>query len=1221
MYTSRLAAVLGLLLTLLSAREAVAQGADAWVLTNNSLVMTDTANPAATGTPVAITGLIAGDTLVGIDFRPINRYLYGLGFNSGAGTVRLYNISYRTGVATPIGASGTFVGPDGTTPVAITGTSFGFDFDPAADRLRVVNDAGQNFRMDPNSGAFLDGDVGFAPGTVPGLNMDGPINFAATGADGAAYTNNLAVSIFTTLYTLNAATNSIYIQNPPNSGTQTLTLLVTLNGNPLDFEEANGFDIAADAAWSATPNAPSSGPAFAVLKVSGTTSLYSINPSLGLASLVGPMGTGTSPIQGFAIESHRFPADCGVEAIALVETNRLQYTNTSHCPGSWDAPVAVTGLVAGETLVGIDYRPQTGQLYGLGFNASSGSGSATLYRLDPKTAAATIIGAPSGVANGSGTPIALTGAVAFGFDFNPTVDRIRVVTSNGLNFRINPNDGTVVGGALDPAINGLPAGSQGLVGAAYTNSFGQSLGGGVTTLYTLDPGSNQLFIQNPANAGTQTMGIPVTVNGAPLDFENVVAFDIAPAVTVTASNALAPGVAHAVLGKFKNGMGAPDWYVIDLITGAARPLPTTFGGVVFTGLAVGDGPRTPTTLALTSSAPTATVGQPVTFTATIAPPERAGVSVSPNKATGTIAFTIAGVPIAGCHAQPINWMTATCTTSFPAQGSVQVVASFAGDAIHRGSTSTALTQTNTLSTSTTSLTVTPNPAWVEQFVTLVAKVNPSSVTGAVTFSVDGIFVDIREVSGGMASTIVKLTEGAHQVRALYHGAASVAPSEATVALTVTATGPLTQHFAEGATGFMQTDVGIFNANTSSAAVVNVKLLPEVGDPVNLDFTLDPLGRRSIDVNALVRARLVPDQGFSILVESTQPVAATRQMTWGRPIYGSTLESGIPTTSPTWYFAEGATNIFSLYYMVENPTAGFANVVLTHLLEGGGTPVSHSDLVPPFTRRTYDINAVPGLASAALSTVITADVPIVAERAMYLNTTNRLWEGGAVGGGAAAPSHFWSFAEGATGFFNTYLCLGNPYDSPTHVDVTYQLASGTTLQKRYTVAGKSRLTIDVNNEDPQLASAELGMMMFSSKPIVAERAMWWGGLPWSEGSVSIGSSEAGKVWAIGEGAEGGPSGESTFVQIANRMLSPGLVRFTVAYDDGTHEQRLYELIGSARLTVRVGEEFPNAVGRKFSVLVESLIASDLAQITVEYARYQSPGAFGDGGGAALATRIR
>jgi hypothetical protein len=1231
MFTNRLstlpptiAVIFGLLLTLSGAREAAAQGAEAWVLSNDSLIKIDTANPSAAGTPVAITGLNAGDTLVGIDFRPINGYLYGLGFNSVAGTVQLYNISFRTALATPIGASGTFVAADGTTPVVITGTGFGFDFIPTVDRIRVVSDSGHNFRMNPNNGAFVDGDLGGAPGSVPGLNMDGAINGLVTGAGGAAYTTNVVGFTFTTLYTLNAVTKSLYIQNPPNGGTATTNVGVLFNGILLDFEAANGFDIPPDATGSATPNAPSVGPGLAVLRVGGTTSLYSIGLTTGIASLLGPIGTGASPVQGFAIQAVRSPTQCGVPTMVLRESNAVQPLNTLYCGASgFDSPAAVSGLVAGESLVAIDFRPQTGQLYGLGFNASSGSGSATLYLIDPKTGAATIIGAASGVANGSGTPIDLTGAVAFGFDFNPTVDRIRVVTSNGLNFRLNPNDGTVVGGALDPAINGLPAGSQGLVGAAYTNSFGQPLTGGVTTLYTLDPGSNRLFIQNPANAGTQTVGVPVTENGRPIDFDHVVAFDIAPAVSVSASNAPSAGAAHAVLGFGPTCCAtAALRYMIDLTTGVASPIVgLTVGGVKYIGLAVGDGPRNPTTLAVASSAPAAAVGQPVTFTATISPPNEVGASVSPNHATGTIAFTFGGVPDPGCGAQPITGMTATCTTSFVVPGSVQVAASFAGDSIHRGSTSTALTQTIAMAASTTSLTVTPNPAQVGDVITATATVNPAWATGTVAFRLNGHVVATAAVSGGTASATIDVPITANLVQASYSGAALVTPSEsAPVTVTVAAAGPLTQHFAEGATGFMQTDIGIFNANSASPAVVNVKLLPEAGDPVQLVFPLEGLERRSIDVNALVHSLLVPDQGFSILVESTEPVAATRQMTWGNPVYGSTLESGIPSTSPTWYFAEGATNIFSLYYMVENPNATPANVVLTHLLEGGAAPVSHSDVIPPLTRRTFYINGVPGLESAALSTIVSSDVPVVAERAMYLNTTNRLWEGGAAGRGATAPSRSWSFAEGATGFFHTYLCLGNPNDGAAFVQVRYQLSSGETLTKGYNVAGKSRLTIDVNNEDAKLASAEVGMTIASGQQIVAERAMWWGGQPWSEGSVAIGSTATGTVWAIGEGGEGGPSGESTFVQVSNGSVTQGALRFTVAYDDGTREMREYTLVGSARLTVRIAaNDFPKAVNRKFSVLVESLTFG--VPITVEYARYQSPGSFGDGGGAALATRIR
>ncbi len=521
--------VANLLLAAFGASGAHAQGVDAWVLTNNALVLIDTANPTAAGVPVPVTGLNAGDTLVGIDVRPINGYLYGLGFHSAAGTVQLYNISHRAGLAIPIGTSGTFVAANGTTPVPVAGSGFGVDFNPAVDRLRVVTDAGQNFRINPNTGAFVDGDLGGATGSVPGLNMDGAISGAATSVDAAAYTNNLVGTPFATLYALSAAANALHIQNPPNGGTATVPVGVTLNGSVLDFQAANGFDIPPDALFSLTDNGRSGGNGLAVLTIGGATGLYTVHLTTGVASPVGLVGTGAMPIQGFALHAVRLPTLCGLQGVALLASNRLKAFNTTARGASGDSgPLDATGVVAGETLVAIDFRPQTGQLYGLGFNAANGTGSATLYRLDPATAAATVIGAAGGVANGAGSPIGLAGAAAFGFDFNPTVDRIRVVTGNGLNFQLNPNDGTVVGGALDPPVNGLPGGSAGLAGAAYTNSFGQPLTGGTTTLYTLDPTSNSLFIQNPANTGTQTLGMPLTEDGSPLEFDSVVGFDIAP---------------------------------------------------------------------------------------------------------------------------------------------------------------------------------------------------------------------------------------------------------------------------------------------------------------------------------------------------------------------------------------------------------------------------------------------------------------------------------------------------------------------------------------------------------------------------------------------------------------------------------------------------------------------------------------------------------------------
>lgn len=107
----------------------------------------------------AITGLQAGEEILGMDFRPINGQLYGLGANTTAGTGRFYIINKNTGAATQVGT--------GTFPLG--GTQFGFDFNPTVDRIRLITNTGQNLRINPNNAAVI---------------TDGALNGATTIADG-----------------------------------------------------------------------------------------------------------------------------------------------------------------------------------------------------------------------------------------------------------------------------------------------------------------------------------------------------------------------------------------------------------------------------------------------------------------------------------------------------------------------------------------------------------------------------------------------------------------------------------------------------------------------------------------------------------------------------------------------------------------------------------------------------------------------------------------------------------------------------------------------------------------------------------------------------------------------------------------------------------------------------------------------------------------------------
>src|SRR4029434_5405847 len=110
-------AVLFLFLGSASALSTLAQSVNAFAVTasSNQLVRFNTATPGTIITVGTITGLQAGEGVLGIDFRPATGELYALGSTS-----RLYTVNKTTAVAT-------LVAPLST---ALSGTAFGFDFNP-----------------------------------------------------------------------------------------------------------------------------------------------------------------------------------------------------------------------------------------------------------------------------------------------------------------------------------------------------------------------------------------------------------------------------------------------------------------------------------------------------------------------------------------------------------------------------------------------------------------------------------------------------------------------------------------------------------------------------------------------------------------------------------------------------------------------------------------------------------------------------------------------------------------------------------------------------------------------------------------------------------------------------------------------------------------------------------------------------------------------------------
>ena len=256
-------------------------------------------------------------------------------------------------------------------------------------------------------------------------------------------------------------------------------------------------------------------------------------------------------------------------------------TFDSASPGKILTTVAVTGLAGGESLVGIDYRPANGQLYGI----TTGS---RVYTLDPSSGVATAVG-------GGFTP-ALSGT-AFAVDFNPLVDRIRVVGNDGQNLRIDPTTGQVVNNTADTPLVFDPADPQNqgffgtsggaitpnpqVTGAAYTRNFDATANKNVTTLYGID--SNQdLLVQIGSPDGT-----PNNPNGGQV----VVVDQIRDATTFARIDFNATNGFDIEAGTDKAfavtaGASGSTLYGINITSGAATSVGSVGGGLTLEGLAI-----------------------------------------------------------------------------------------------------------------------------------------------------------------------------------------------------------------------------------------------------------------------------------------------------------------------------------------------------------------------------------------------------------------------------------------------------------------------------------------------------------------------------------------------------------------------------------------------------------------------------------------------------------
>lgn len=254
---------------------------------------------------------------------------------------------------------------------------------------------------------------------------------------------------------------------------------------------------------------------------------------------------------------------------AVTGSNQLIQFNAGQ-PQKILARKALSGLAAGERLLGIDYRVAKGQLFGLG-------ASGQLYRIDPVAGSASAVGTPSALPR--------EGASEWGFDFNPTVDRIRVVNDAGFNLRLHPDTGAIVDGNPDQPgtqfdghlaydASDMNAGkTPGVVAAGYTYNKDNEK---ITTNYALD-GKLGLLVHQGTKEGVQPMVSPNTGRLYTVGSLGIGSFAHATLDISDVSNTAYAAVNQGSVSR---------WYRIDLGSGRATLIGTIAGGEAVVGAAI-----------------------------------------------------------------------------------------------------------------------------------------------------------------------------------------------------------------------------------------------------------------------------------------------------------------------------------------------------------------------------------------------------------------------------------------------------------------------------------------------------------------------------------------------------------------------------------------------------------------------------------------------------------
>jgi uncharacterized protein (TIGR03437 family) len=406
---------------------------------------------------------------------------------------------------------------------------------------------------------------------------------------------------------------------------------------------------------------------------------------------------------------------------------------------------------------------------------------------------------------------------------------------------------------------------------------------------------------------------------------------------------------------------------------------------------------------------------------------------------------------------------------------------------------------------------------------------------------------------------------------------------------ITATTP-TWYLAEGSTAWGFDDyISILNLN-ADACTVKITYMTSNGPVSPANITLPPTSQTTVNPRDFLGS-----QDFSTKVECLEgkSIAVDRTMTWTGPGAPSPeAHSSIGVTSPekTWYLAEGSSAWgFECWLLVQNPNNQEATCNVTYMIEGSG-PQTVTKKVPASSRATFDMSKDIGSKDASIK--VTSDVPVIPERAMYRNNRRE----GHDSIGTTTPANDYYLAEGTTAWgFTTYVLVQNPNDAAANVTVTYMTGAGPQPQAPFSMPANSRKTIRVNDVVP---GKDLSTQVHADKPIIAERAMYWGAdKPLGEASHdSIGMDSPHMTFYLPDGQSS--DGRETWTLVQNPNAEAVTVQISYLTPSGAGNAVFTDTVpASSRKTYNMAE---GGINGRAAIMVTSKTAGQ--KIMVERAMY-------------------